>query len=189
MGLLDTVLGRNKKTAPNLDALFAVPSAAITLQAALDLQPTGTGAVAVKITEGAAFAGAHSTALELLRFDATATVDDSEDAYGFRWSAVRGGPEAIADLVTALHGANTTYASAGFGTALLCTTIGFRGPDHTLALVYLYKRGAFYPFVPTGPNQRDSAYELEVRGAIGSDLPIEPDLSRWFPVWGAPGAS
>jgi hypothetical protein len=26
-----------------------------------------------------------------------------------------------------------------------------------------------------------------VRAAVGSDLPVEPDLSRWFPVWGAPG--
>ena len=22
---------------------------------------------------------------------------------------------------------------------------------------------------------------------LGDDLKIEPDLSRWFPVWGAPG--
>jgi hypothetical protein len=28
---------------------------------------------------------------------------------------------------------------------------------------------------------------LEVRGQVGADLKIEPDLSRWFPVWGAPG--
>jgi hypothetical protein len=26
-----------------------------------------------------------------------------------------------------------------------------------------------------------------VRGNVGSDLKIETDLSRWFPVWGAPG--
>jgi hypothetical protein len=22
---------------------------------------------------------------------------------------------------------------------------------------------------------------------LGNDLKIEPDLARWFPVWGAPG--
>jgi hypothetical protein len=26
-----------------------------------------------------------------------------------------------------------------------------------------------------------------VRGAVGVDLKIEPDLNRWFAVWGAPG--
>jgi hypothetical protein len=35
--------------------------------------------------------------------------------------------------------------------------------------------------------RRDNALELQVRGAVGADLPIEGDLGRWFPVWGAPG--
>jgi hypothetical protein len=26
-----------------------------------------------------------------------------------------------------------------------------------------------------------------VRGVLGDDLKIGPDLARWFPVWGAPG--
>jgi hypothetical protein len=34
---------------------------------------------------------------------------------------------------------------------------------------------------------RDNTLELQVRAAVGADLPIEPDLARWFPVWGAPG--
>ena len=38
-----------------------------------------------------------------------------------------------------------------------------------------------------GGQQRDNAVELQVRGAVGADLKIEPDLSRWFAVWGAPG--
>jgi hypothetical protein len=69
MGLLDSLLGRNKKTAPNLDALFGVPSAAISLEAALGLRPTGVGAVAVKITEGAAYSAPHHQAEALLRLD------------------------------------------------------------------------------------------------------------------------
>jgi hypothetical protein len=53
--------------------------------------------------------------------------------------------------------------------------------------VYLYKQGTFYPFAPLSGERRDNALELEVRGQVGADLKIEPDLSRWFPVWGAPG--
>lgn len=188
MGLLDTLLGRNKATAPDLDALFAVPAAAITLQAALGLVATGTGSVSVKITEGAAFAAAHDEALALLRFEPGAQVSETQDDYGFRWSTLVSGPDRLADLVTALHGANSSYSGAGFGSALLCTTIGFRGTDgRRLSLVYLYKRGAFYPFAPLEGQQRDNAYELQVRGSLGADLPVEPDLARWFPVWGAPG--
>jgi hypothetical protein len=29
--------------------------------------------------------------------------------------------------------------------------------------------------------------ELEVGEILAGDLPTEPDLSLWFPVWGAPG--
>jgi len=45
VGFLDTLLGRTKPVPPNLDALFALPSAAITLQAATDFTPTGAGSV------------------------------------------------------------------------------------------------------------------------------------------------
>lgn len=191
MGFLDTLLGRTKAVKPNLDALFGVPSAAITLQAAMSLLPTGVGSLSAKITEGAAFGAAHDEALGLLRFDPDVVVAETTDDFGFRWSTVRTDGARLGDLVTALHGANTSYSSAGLGPALLCTTLGFagnvEGHERSLALVYLYKRGTFYPFVPTGPKQRDSAFELEVRSALGDDLPVEPDLAHWFPVWDAPG--
>ena len=54
-------------------------------------------------------------------------------------------------------------------------------------LVYLYKQGTFYPFAPTGGQQRDNLLELQVRDALAGELPIEQDLSRWLAVWGAPG--
>ena len=37
---------------------------------------------------------------------------------------------------------------------------------------------------------RGKALPINVDGAIGAilaDLKFEPDMSRWFPVWGAPG--
>ena len=57
-------------------------------------------------------------------------------------------------------------------------------------MVYLFKQGTFYPFVPdlaAGQQRRDNMLELQVRDALGSDLRVEPDLGRWFAVWGAPG--
>jgi hypothetical protein len=79
---------------------------------------------------------------------------------------------------------------AGFGPQLLCSLIGFRdAQDRPLALVYLYKRGTFYPFAPRvdGGEKRDSPLELQVRAMLGDDLTVEKELNRWFPVWGAPG--
>jgi hypothetical protein len=83
---------------------------------------------------------------------------------------------------------NSSLEAGGFGPQLLCTILSFRdSSSRRLGLVYLYKRGTFYPFAPQAGERRDNALELQVRGALGDDLKIEPDLSRWFPVWGAPG--
>ena len=52
--------------------------------------------------------------------------------------------------------------------------------------IYGYKRGAFWPFVPTGEQERDNARELELKAKLEGELPIEPDISRWFGLYGAP---
>jgi hypothetical protein len=60
------------------------------------------------------------------------------------------------------------------------------GQSRPLYFIYNYKRGSFYPFVPTGQQQRDNERELVLRAQAGNELPIEPELSRWFPLWGIP---
>jgi hypothetical protein len=181
MGWLDALLGRTKPARPDLDALFALPSAAVTLQAATGFTPTGVGSVAFRAAEGGAFAQLEKDVEALL-----GKVEVSQDTYGYTWLLVRDAD--VSTLVTDLHGVNSSLESAGFGPSLLCSLVTFSDPSgRTLAIVYLYKQGTFYPFAPAGGTRRDNALELQVRGALAGELKIEPDLSRWFPVWGAPG--
>jgi hypothetical protein len=189
VGFLDALLGRTKPVAPNLDALFALPSAAMTLQAASDINPTGTGSVCFRAAEGRAFSDIEKDVRDLLNMgDNKTPVQVSADSYGFTWLVCEHAPDDIEGLVTDLHAVNSSLQDGGFGPQLLCTILSFRDPGaRRLGLVYLYKRGTFYPFAPQAGEHRDNALELQVRGALGDDLKIEPDLSRWFPVWGAPG--
>ncbi|WP_338898671.1 hypothetical protein WBG99_26355 [Streptomyces sp. TG1A-60] len=199
MGLLDIILGRTKPVAPDLDRLFALPSAAVTLEAAVSLTPTGTGAVCFATVEGAAFDDVRREVRALLDADAARTgppVGIERDEYGYSWLVSRRGPRDLPALVSDLHAVNSALESDGFGPQLLCSVVGFRGEDEgeggaggRLGLVYLYKRGTFYPFAPLpgGGRRRDSALELRVRAALADDLRIEPELDRWFPIWGAPG--
>ncbi|HEX9035156.1 MAG TPA: hypothetical protein VF834_25220 [Streptosporangiaceae bacterium] len=189
MGLLDTLLGRTKPVPPNLDALFALPSAAITLQAATDFTPTGVGSVCFRAAEGKAFSDIEKDVRDLLAMgESTAPVQVTSDSYGFTWLVCTHAADDIEGLVTDLHAVNSTLEGGGFGPQLLCTILGFRDSSaRRLGLVYLYKRGTFYPFSPQARERRDNATELQVRGVLGDDLKIEPDLGRWFPVWGAPG--
>lgn len=186
MGFLDTLLGRSKPVPPNLDQLFALPSAAVTLQAGSDLQPTGTGSVCFKAAEGAPFARMRAQVEQLLALEGGRYTEQSDD-YGFTWLVRRTDPPDLESLVTDLHAVNAGLLEAGFGSALLCTVVCFTANPRPLALVYLYKRGTWYPFAPLEGGRRDNARELQVRAVLGSDLRMEPDLTRWFPVYGAPG--
>ena len=114
------------------------------------------------------------------------------DSYGYTWLVCKHPADDVSGLVTELHAVNSSLEAAGFGAALLCSVVGFtgeiNGSARTLGLVYLYKRGTFYPFAPLAGQRRDNALELQLRGVIGADLKIEPDLSRWFPRLGSPRA-
>lgn len=184
MGFLDAILGRSKPVQPNLDSLFGVPSAAVTLQASTNFTPTGTGSVCFKAAEGSVFADLRTEVERLLAVEGK--YSEHTDTYGYTW-LVASVPD-VSDLVADLHAVNSSLTDAGFGSLLLCTVVAFSDGSRPLGLVYLYKRGSWYPFAPLpGGERRDNALELQIRAAVENDLRIEPDLARWFPLWGAPG--
>jgi len=50
--------------------------------------------------------------------------------------------------------------------------------------IYNYKRGTWYPFVPAdGAQKRSTERELQLKAQLADELPIEPELERWFPLW------
>ncbi|WP_049571605.1 PspA-associated protein PspAB [Streptomyces sp. SBT349] len=192
MGFLDAILGRRKPARPDLDQLFAVPSAAVTLQAGAGFAPTGRGSVCFASVEGGAFSRVRDEIRELLDAGSPpggSPVEFSQDPYGYTWLLTRHAPDDLGGLVNDLHAVNTLLQEGGFGPQLLCSLTWFEREGIPLALVYLYKRGTFYPFapVPGAAERRDNGLELQVRALLENDLRLEADLSRWFPVWGAPG--
>ena len=191
MGFLDALLGRSKPVKPDLDQLFGLPSAAITLQAAIGFTPTGAGSVCFASIEGGAFAQVQQDVRALLDADserAGVPVEFSRDAYGYSWLLSRRDPDGLPALVGDLHAVNTALEDSGFGPQLLCSLVSFRDAElRSMALVYLYKRGSFYPFAPLPGEKRDNPLELQVKAVVKDDLRIEQDLGRWFPLWGAPG--
>jgi hypothetical protein len=193
MGFWDTLLGRRAPAPPRLDALFALPSAAITLQAALDILPTGRAAVAFRAPEGRAIADVQAEVAGLLAASGGPTFETQVDEFGFTWVVLDTDPPDVPATVTSVHAVNTALQDAGFGSTLLASHVGFRTADaRSLLLVYLYKRGTFYPFAPMtvddAVQRRDTTFELQVRDLLARELPIEEDTSRWFALWGAPGS-
>ncbi len=191
MGLRDTLFGRTKQVAPKLDSLFALPTAALTLESELDLVTSGQAGLCFKAGSGETSITTDDDVRQLLNFDEAASdVTFTTDRFGFRWIVIH--DQDITTLVTRIHGANTTLVENGLGPRLLCAVFGFvpKSPpgDGSVRLVYLLKQGTFYPFAPTGGEQRDNEFELRVRSFLDKDLPIEKDLSRWMALWEVPVA-
>lgn len=191
MGFWDVLRGRTTTKGPNLDNLFAVPGAAISLQSALAAQPTGVGSVCYRAATGAAMADTQADATALIESGGVGKVERTVDGFGFTWTIVRGDAGDLSSLVTDLHALNTDLETQGFAGSLLCSVVGFRSSQGSpFGLVYLYKQGTFYPFAQQGSAQtRDVLLERQVRDAVATDLTIEPDANRWLPLWGCPGLS
>ncbi len=195
MGLLDSLLGRTKPVSANLDALFSLPSAALTLQSAAGLISSSQAGVSWKSPPGQASQDLQKEIEDLLDLDEennpkVNSLRLTEDSFGYRWLMVQD-PE-LEELVTRVHMINSTLSDAGWGPQLLCSVFGFipsnDAASDTIAfsLIYLFKRGTFYPFAPCGNEKRDTEFELRIRSMLDNDLPIESDLARWFPLWDLP---
>lgn len=187
MGLLDVLRGQRTPKRADLDALFAIGGAAMTLEAGLGISPTGRAGVCFKEIEARQFAALVREIEELLRIAAPesgTTVTRRTDEHGFDWVVIED-PD-VDDLATTTHMVSQSLEERGLSERLLCAVFGFRGEDGPVDLVYAYKRGTFYPFAPRDGRRRDNALELRLQGTLGADLPIEPELERWYPLWDSP---
>jgi hypothetical protein len=188
MGLLDVLFGRKKLKDAKGERIFALSTAQVTLDTALGLKPAGGAAVCFKPLSAGEFVRAENELQELLDVaarDTSSKIERRSDDYGFEWLVVRD-PD-FEDLVTTVHLIASELEARGFGPQLLAATFRFDGGEHPVYWIYGYKRGAFWPFVPTGKDQeRDNAEELELKAKLEKELPIEPDLTRWLALFGAP---
>ena len=190
MGLFDALLGRSKRPkGPTSDQLFALSTAYVTLETAHGFTSHGVAAIVFQPVGTADFAQIAAEMEELVRGtgeETGTTLEVTQDAFDYRWMIVRD-PD-VEDLVVGVHAVSDALELGGYGDRVLCAVFAFRdAQDRPLYLIYNYKRGSWYPFVPAqGEQQRSAERELQVKAMIGTELPLEPELERWFPLWGIP---
>jgi PspAB-like protein len=187
VGLGNVLFGRKKLKKAAGDKLFALSAARVTLEVELGLKPAGTAAVLFKPMSSAEYVRAENEMQELLAAvaqESASRVTRRGDEFGFEWLIVE--DDDFEQVVTTVHLVASELASHGFGEQLLAGVFRFDGGDHPLYLIYGFKRGAFWPFIPTGDKERDNANELELKAKLEKELPIEPDLSRWFALFDLP---
>ena len=188
MGLRDVLLGKKKLAGPARERLFALTTAAVTMDTELRLRTAGAAGVCFKPLSAGDFVRAENDLQELLdrvAVDSGSKLERREDSFGYTWIVVR--DKELEDQVTTIHAVSSGLEDAGFGAQLLAAVFKFEGGKNPVFWVYSFKRGTFWPFVPTGEGQeRNNAEELELKAKLEPELPIEQDLSRWFAVFDAP---
>jgi hypothetical protein len=195
MGIFDVILGRRKVAGPAPDRLFAMATAYVTLETGLNLISTGQAGIVFQPLATSDFQSIVADMEEVVRgtgSDTGTTVETKDDAFGYRWMILND-PD-FEDLVVGINAVSSALEGGGYGDRVLAAVFPFKptGPvtqsdGRSVYWIYNYKRGAFYPFVPApGEQQRDNEAEMRLKAQIGADLPIEPEMSRWFPLWGTP---
>jgi hypothetical protein len=204
VGLRDVLTGRHSVAGPAPDRLFAISTAYISLQAEHSIDPSGAAAIVFQSLATSDFESTLREMEDLVRAtggDSGTTVSTEDDSFGYRWLVLRNpaGAPSVEDLAVGINAVSGSIETAGYGERLLCAVFSFvdahehgvggGGGGSPIYFIYNYKRGFWYPFVPIGSasaNERSTERELQLKAQIGSELPIEPELERWFPLWGIP---
>lgn len=186
MGLWETLTGRRKLKAPAPDRLFAMSTAAVAIETELGLEPAGKAAIVFQALATSDFDAIVRDMQEVLQAtgeESGTTIEHSDDSFGYRWM-ILSDPD-FEDLIVGLNAVNSALRDGGYGDRVLAAVVPFSGPTY---FIYNVKRGAWYPFVPKpgGGQARDNEAELRLKAQLERELPIEPDLGRWFPLWDVP---
>ena len=190
MGFLDVLTGKRKIKGPAPDRLFAMSTAGVTLDTELGLKSSGKGAIVFQPLGTADFDRIVAEMEELVKStgdETGTTIEKQDDKFGYRWMVLTD-PE-FEDLVVGLNAVNAALRDGGYADRVLAAVFPFKDDRGTPVLfIYNIKRATYYPFVakPGADQSRDSEHELRLKARFERDLPIEQDLSRWFPLWGAP---
>ena len=177
MGLRNVLFGKKKLAGPARDRLFALTTAAVTLDTELGLRTAGAGASRLQAALGRRLRPRRERPPAAARPVSPPTPARSSSAARTS-SATRGSSSAtpISRIRSpAVHAVAQGLEEQGFGAQLLAAVFKFEGGKHPVYWIYGYKRGTFWPFVPTGEGQeRDNAEELELKAKLEPELPVEP---------------
>ena len=195
MGIFDVITGRSKLKGPAPDRLFALSTAYVTLASEHEVRSTGVAAIVFQPLATSDFdqiLKETEAVVKATGSDVGTSVETRDDDYGYRWvvlhAAAKDDDGSTENLVVGINAVSSALESAGYGERLLAAVFAFKDArSQPIYFIYNYKRGFWYPFVPApGDKARSTERELQLKAQIGNELPIEPELERWFPLWGIP---
>jgi hypothetical protein len=168
------VLGRTEPARARSVLVQGADAARITLEVEFGLCARAAAIAFDPLTmpSGALLAGIAETAGAAARRE--------DDRFGLRWVTLSGGdPD---DLPIAIGVIAEAVEQAGCAEQLVCAVFAF---ERGVYLIYNFARSAFHVFMPRGEG-RDTEHEQRLHAAVASDVRLEPDPQRSYPLWDMP---
>lgn len=178
----------NSKT--DSDVLFSLSSAYLTIESKMGLKNSGRCALSLKSISGMYFNEMKDDIkrfLDISKTDFELTYRTVTDSYGYLWVILEG--KRMEDLLAGISAIGDTVDEKGFSNQLLAAIFEFTDDRNRKEyLVYNYKRNRFYPFVPldNGKKSRNTEEEMKIMATIGDEVPLERDMTLWYPLWDLP---
>jgi hypothetical protein len=178
----------NSKT--DSDVLFSLSSAYLTIESKMGLKNSGRCALSLKSISGMYFNEMKDDIkrfLDISKTDFELTYRTVTDSYGYLWVILEG--KRMEDLLAGISAIGDTVDEKGFSNQLLAAIFEFTDDRNRKEyLIYNYKRNRFYPFVPldNGRKSRNTEEEMKIMATIGDEVPLERDMTLWYPLWDLP---
>ena len=178
------------------DPLPRLVAALPTLREHLDLQPTANAGICLR--PGKAKRRKGDALLSQVEVDAAAgeallwgteisgtSFKTAQDRYGYLWVVLKNSAD-FDGLVSATGKVAAMVSEKGRRDHLVVALFPFRQGQREVFWVYSFTRQRFYPFAPLEEPRRDGELELSMASTLEKALPIEPQLERWYALWGLP---
>ena len=190
MGLLDGLRDffgfgaeSSAQRAADPDDLFGMSTAYVTMAADLDFEAVGQAALCFAGVDSTDFEQTLAEVRSLVEAGDEGTVAEfTEDEFGYHWVVLA--DEDFEDLVVGVNAAADEFIARGYSSRLLAALFGFEGRDGgRVYWVYSFRRGAYYPFAPTGDHERDHGLEFKLQSVLDGELDVDDDEAYWYPLW------
>ncbi len=194
MGLRDILTGRHRSRVPRPTACSRSRRPTSRSQSEHQIEPAGTAAIVFQALATSEFEATLREMEEVVTAtggESGTKVSTQDDSYGYRWMVLRNpaGAPSVEDLAVGINAVSGSIETAGHGERLLCAVFAFTDATWAGRLLHLQLQARL--LVPVRARQRtqqerSTERELQLKAQMASELPIEPELERWFPLWGIP---
>lgn len=183
--LLGTAAQHDSAKPSDPDDLIALSRTSLALEVELGLKPLHEGALAFSQVDSTSFDDAISEVRNVIKHDdSTDNMEVSRtETDGTHWIRIR--DRNIESLISSLQYGASAMDSVDYDSRLLAAVLPLEIKDENRIayIIYSFKRGKFYPFVPLESRERDEKLEVKIAKVIEEEISIEQDKSYWYPLW------